>query len=102
MGRLDAESKQYMSDPKIFADAFNYLIYSGEQVIKSEMLKPMDTTEIAIPYGNGARTTVQRYRDILKIWNAMSDGNCIYVLLGSVNSAWHLFNALRNKVRTIR
>lgn len=71
MGKLDTESKQYMSDPKIFADAFNYLIYSGRQVIDPKDLRPVDTTEVAIPHGNVTRLPVQKYRDILKIRNAM-------------------------------
>lgn len=83
MGKLDAEEKQYVSNRKIFADAFNYLIYGGKQVIKADALQAVDTTEIAIPYGNGAREPVQKYRDLLKIWGAMQDGKCVYVLLGA-------------------
>lgn len=82
-GRLDAEGKRYVNNKKIFADAFNYLIYSGKQIIKPEALHPVDTTEITIPYGNGARTTVQKYRDTLKIWSSMQDENCMYILLGA-------------------
>ena len=33
MSLQDTVTKQYVSDPKVFADAFNYLIYSGRQVI---------------------------------------------------------------------
>lgn len=82
-GRLDAEGKRYVNNKKIFADTFNYLIYSGKQIIKPEALHPVDTTEITIPYGNGARTTVQKYRDTLKIWSSMQDENCMYILLGA-------------------
>ena len=32
MSLQDTVTKQYVSDPKVFADAFNYLIYDGEQV----------------------------------------------------------------------
>ena len=64
MGRIDTETKAFMSDPARFADAFNYLIYDGQPVIKPEDLKPLDTTEIAIPYGNNARVPEQKYRDI--------------------------------------
>lgn len=82
MGRLDAESKHYVNSPRIFADAFNYILYDGDPVIKPENLRAVDTTEIAIPYGNGARIPIQRYRDTLKIWNAMQDDGGIYILLG--------------------
>lgn len=82
MGKFDAESKKYLSINRIFADAFNFLIYDGEPVIKPEALHAVDTTEIAIPYGHGARVPIQKYRDIMKIWAAMQDENAVYVLLG--------------------
>ena len=82
MGKFDAESKKYLSINRIFADAFNFLIYDGEPVIKPEALHAVDTTEIAIPYGHGARVPIQKYRDIMKIWAAMQDENAVYILLG--------------------
>ena len=83
MGAMDTEGKQYLSNPVFFADAFNYLLYDGKQVIKPEALRELDTTELAVPYGNNARVPVQKYRDLLKLWNAMMDGNAIYVILGA-------------------
>ena len=83
MGVMDAEGKQYLSNPVFFADAFNYLLYDGEQVIKPDELQELDTTELTVPYGNNARAPVQKYRDLLKMWNAMMDGNAIYVILGA-------------------
>lgn len=87
MGRIDAETKAFMSDPARFADAFNYLIYDGQQVIKPEELKPLDTTEIAVPYGNNARVPEQKYRDVLKLLTAMQDDEAIYAVLGVENQA---------------
>ena len=83
MGVIDTEGKQYLSNPVFFADAFNYLLYDGEQIIKPEKLKELDTTELTVPYGNNARVPVQKYRDLLKMWNAMMDENAIYVILGA-------------------
>ena len=83
MGVMDTEGKQYLSNPVFFADAFNYLLYDGEQVIKPEELQELDTTELTVPYGNNARVPVQKYRDLLKLWNAMMDENAIYVILGA-------------------
>ena len=83
MGTMDTEGKQYLSNPVIFADAFNYLLYDGEQVIKPEALQELDTTELTVPYGSNARVPVQKYRDLLKMWNAMMDENAIYVILGA-------------------
>lgn len=36
MGKKDTVTKDYIRDMKVFADAFNYFIYGGEQVIKSD------------------------------------------------------------------
>lgn len=83
MGAIDTEGKQYFSNPVFFADAFNYLLYDGEQVINPEELRELDTTELTVPYGNNARFPVQKYRDLLKLWNAMMDENAIYVILGA-------------------
>ena len=83
MGKFDAEGKQYLSNRVVFADAFNYLLYDGDQVIKPEELRELDTTELTIPYGNNARVPEQKYRDLLKLWNAMMDDNAIYVILGA-------------------
>lgn len=83
MGALDVEAKQYLGKPEAFADAFNYLLYEGEQVIVPTSLREMDASQIALPYGNNARLPVQKYRDLLRIWEAMTDGDVIYVILGA-------------------
>ena len=80
MGVIDTEGKKYLSINKFFADLFNFYLYGGKQVIQPEGLKELDTTQIAIPYGNGARVPVQKYRDVLKLWAAMMDENAIYVM----------------------
>ena len=85
MGKKDTVTKDYMSDNATFADAFNFLIYGGRQVIKPEQLKELDTTAIALPYGEGERPVpIQKYRDLLKV---MTDGNVAYVLLGVENQS---------------
>ena len=83
VGVIDTEGKKYLSDNEIFADAFNYLVYGGKQVIKATELREIDTTELAVPFGNNAKAPVQKYRDILKLWNAMMDDDAIYVILGA-------------------
>ncbi len=83
MGNIDVEGKQYLSNAVLFADAFNFLLYDGEEVIKPSDLRELDTTELSVPYGNNARVPVQKYRDILKLWNAMMDDRAIYVILGA-------------------
>ena len=85
MGKKDTVTKAYMSKNEIFADAFNFLIYEGEQVIKSEELKELDSTEIVLPYGQGADEPKQKFRDVLKLWAAKQDENAIYVIFGIEN-----------------
>lgn len=85
MGRLDEETKAFMSDPRHFADAFNYLIYDGQPVIDPNALRPMDSTEIAIPYGGGIRAPAQKFRDVLKLLCIKRDDEAIYAVLGVEN-----------------
>ena len=82
-GAIDTEGKKFLSNRELFADAFNYLLYDGKEVIKPDELRELDTTELTVPYGNNARFPVQKYRDLLKVWNAMMDDSAIYVVLGA-------------------
>ena len=83
MGLIDIEGKNYLSNNDFFLYAFNFLLYSGRQVIKPENLHELDTTQIAIPYGKGARVPTQKYRDLLKLWSAMMDDKAVYLMLGA-------------------
>lgn len=87
MGRMDAESRAYMSNAAHFADAFNYLIYDGEPVIQPSELTPLDTAELSIPYGQGERAPEQKYRDVLKLWSVMRDDRAVYAVLGVENQS---------------
>ena len=98
MSEKDTVTKEYMKDKETFADAFNFYLYDGEQVIKPEQLKELDTTSVALPYGeNGKPVPIQKYRDILKFVTAMEDGNAAYLLLGIENqSQIHYAMPVRN------
>ena len=87
MGKIDTITKGYMKKNSIFADAFNYFIYGGKQVIKPENLQELDTTEIAIPFGNGDEVAVQKFRDLLKAAILMMDDNAAYLILGVENES---------------
>ena len=52
MADKDTVTKEYMQDNAVFADAFNFYCYGGRQVIDPDQLKSIDTTAIALPYGN--------------------------------------------------
>lgn len=83
----DTVTKQYMRENTVFADAFNFLLYDGENVIQPDKLKELDTTELAVPFAvdntdNRQSEAVQKYRDILKMTTVMTDDTAAYVLLG--------------------
>ncbi len=82
MGSVDIITKDYMKDNSVFADAFNYFLYDGKQVIRPESLQELDTTEIAIPFANGNEEAVQKFRDLLKSAILMSDDKAAYLILG--------------------
>ena len=89
MGVKDTVTTKYMRQNKIFADAFNYFVYGGEQVIHPESLKELDTREIDVPYGgeNGAGQPVQKTRDVIKSVVAMMDKSTAYLLLAIENQS---------------
>lgn len=88
MADKDTITKEYMQNKATFADAFNFFLYDGKEVIKPEQLRPLDTTAIALPYGDdGKPAPVQKYRDVLKMVTAMSDGNAAYLILGIENQS---------------
>ena len=88
MSDKDTATKKYMQDKETFADAFNFFLYGGWQVIDPGKLEPLDTASIALPYGdNGKAVSVQKYRDILKKITVMRDGRATYLMLGIENQA---------------
>jgi len=85
MGRADIECRKFMSDKAHFADAVNYYVFDGRQAVQPNALSPLDTAEAVVPYSNGARSPVLKYRDTVKLWNAMTDDRAVYVILGAEN-----------------
>lgn len=98
LSEKDTVTKEYMQNKETFADAFNFYLYDGEQVIKPEQLKPLDTTAIALPYGeDGKSVPIQKYRDVLKMVTAMTDDHAAYLILGIENqSKIHYAMPVRN------
>ena len=87
LGKIDTITKDYMKDNAVFADAFNYFIYDGNPVIQPGKLQELDTTEIAVPFGNGNEAAVQKYRDNLKAAALMADDKATYLVLGVENES---------------
>lgn len=116
MGTADIVTKEYMRGNTVFADAFNYLIYNGKQVIDPAKLKEIDPTEITLPYGKKEKVSedrkkktaskvsektgaVQRYRDLLKSAVIKQDDRTSYVLLGIENQTdVHYAMPVRNAI----
>ena len=102
MGYADATTKSYTKQNHIFADAFNFYLYGGKQMIKPEQLHELDVEELSIlpgadRKGNRKGEAVQKYRDVLKRVTAMEDGKAAYLLLGIENqSAVHYAAPVRN------
>ena len=97
MGAIDTEAKAYLSSPDKVADAFNYWVYGGRNIIKPEELQPMDTTAIALPYGNDAKKPIQKIRDVLKLYTAMRDEQAYYLMFGiEIQTETHYALPVRN------
>ena len=99
--KIDAITKDYLSDNAIFSDIFNCYIYGGEQVIQPEELEERDTTEITVPYGSdGVAVPVQKYRDVQKMYTAKTDGEMEYIILYSIESqaGIHYAAPVKNRV----
>lgn len=98
--KADTVTKDYVKDAGVFADIFNYYIYGGRQVILPEQLTERDSTKIALPYGaDGAAVPVQKFRDVQKLYAAMTDGKMEYVLYGAENQTEiHYAMAVKNNL----
>jgi len=66
MGKLDTMTKEYMSEPGHFADAFNYFLFDGKKRIREADLTALDPTEMGAVFDNGSKEIVQKVRDLLK------------------------------------
>lgn len=97
MSDKDAITKEYIGQPRQFADLFNGYCYGGEEVIRAEDLREMDTASIVLPYGtDGAASPQQKNRDVLKML-LKTDGRVAYCILGVENqSEIHTAMPVRN------
>ena len=79
MGKADIATREYLKDPVRFADAFNYAVFGGEHVVRADELKPVDSASFASLPKN---KTIEKHRDGIKLWQAMSDEHAAYALFG--------------------
>ena len=85
MGKINTITKVYLSNPKYFADSFNYYLFNGKQIIKSDNLETLDPTEMAIIPREASDETVEKIRDVLKQCILMADDKATYLMLGIEN-----------------
>lgn len=81
MGEADVLVRRYMSDPERFADAFNYAAFDGEQVIKPDELRSLDSVSLQSAKAGGGHAS-ERRRDGLMEWQVMQDERAASALLG--------------------
>ena len=67
MGVQDIVTKDYMKNEQRFADAFNYYLFQGNQIVQAEKLKEADPVEFGIILDGQDNEAVQKIRDVLKI-----------------------------------
>ena len=65
MGRKDILTKRYLAQNDVFADAFNYYLFQGKQIIKPKDLKDQDSTELAVIKKMSRVFTNQKMRDVI-------------------------------------
>ena len=80
LGKLDIDAKRYFGIAAHFADAFNFLLYQGRQVIDPDKLRELDSSEVSVLFKDKDRDRIQKQRDLLR---AMTDGDAIYAIYGS-------------------
>lgn len=85
MGKVNTITKDYMSNPKYFADSFNYYLFDGKQIIKADNLETLDPTEMAIIPKEASDETVEKIRDVLKQCILMTDDRATYLMMGIEN-----------------
>ena len=82
MREKDSLSKEFLSDPFVFADAFNGAVFGGEQVIAPDALSEMDTTVFFQSITEtGGKKTQERRRDVQKMLTCKTADKTDYVIL---------------------
>jgi len=90
----DLATKVFMERPDIFADAINYAIYHGRQVVKAESLEDASTVATSFVYnGNNAAVTFEKIRDVRKVVKLSPDDQTAYMIYGAENQS-HIHYAM--------
>lgn len=88
MGIKDIVTKEFTEDTTIFADAFNFLVYDGEQVIQADDFDEQDPVEKTVDKGNESQLIgTERIRDLKKMLTVRSDGETSYIIMAIENQS---------------
>ena len=83
MGKVDDMTKEYIDDPKVFADIINGYVYNGEQVVLPENLEERDTVVLLGLHNSGGENALKQIsRDKYKYLFVKTDGKAAYVIIG--------------------
>lgn len=97
MSYEDSILKDFFQNPQIFADAFNFFLAETGLRIDPRKLRPLDTSQVLLPFGIDAETRLERFRDLLRALVSMTDGETTYLILGIENQTnVHLAMPVRN------
>lgn len=73
----DVQIQAFFRDNERFADLFNSCLFKGEQVVRSEQLRELDTNVSASILSEKFQATLKRTRDVVKF---SGDGTCYRIL----------------------
>jgi hypothetical protein len=89
LGEKNDITRKYIRQNRIFADAFNFFIYGGRQVIAPGSLEELDTQENVILSDRQTREkrSRQRTRDLIKLVKVMTNKQSAYMILAVENQS---------------
>ncbi|MFI3213284.1 MAG: Rpn family recombination-promoting nuclease/putative transposase [Eubacteriales bacterium] len=87
MGKENVVTNQYISNPNIFADMINFKVYQGEQIVKADDLRELDVSLLAILEDGKVVKTIEKHRDVVKLWKVMSTEQVTYCIFGIENQS---------------
>ena len=83
-----------MERPDIFADAINYAVYQGKQIVKAESLEDASTVATSfVCNGNNSAVTFERIRDVRKVVKLNTEDRTAYMIYGAENQS-HIHYAM--------
>ena len=86
LGLQNVTTKKFMSRNDIFAEAFNYYVFHGRDVLKPKDLRELDSAqELVLPAGGGKGYAMEKYRDLLKYGVIRYGLNSCFLLIGIEN-----------------